>query len=137
MHAAVPPHYDDDGSGAVRDHADRARLWRGRGCAPAARSGGGGRIGGLTVADLVHHACDLSVYGNFSRLAARQRGATGSAGSCRPILIFMKLATVALLLITCLPRALSAQTPPQDLFLSWMDRIAQQQLDQRESAIGG
>src|SRR5438876_3202026 len=87
MHAAVPPHYDDDGGGSVWDHADRARLWRGRGCAPAARSGGGGRISGLTVADLVHHACDLSVYGNFSRLAARQRGATGSAGSCRPSLI--------------------------------------------------
>src|SRR6266446_3771952 len=53
------------------------------------------------------------------------------------ILIFMKLATVALLLITCLPRALSAQAPAQDPFLGWMDRIAQQQLDQRESAIAG
>src|SRR5271165_5791411 len=31
--------------------------------------------------------------------------------------------------------ALFAQTPAQDPFLGWMDRIAQQQLDRRESAI--
>src|SRR5258708_2898763 len=137
MHAAVPPHHDDHGGGSVRDHADRARLWRERRCAPAARSGGGGRIGGLAIAHLVHHAGDLSVYGNFSALAARQYGAAGSAGSCRSILTFMKLATVTLLLVTCLPQVLSAQAPAQDPFLGWMDRIAQQQLDQRESAIAG
>src|SRR5580698_10735372 len=45
--------------------------------------------------------------------------------------MFMRL-TVGLLAMT-----LSAQTPAQDPFLSWMDHIAQQQLDQRESAIAG
>jgi hypothetical protein len=49
--------------------------------------------------------------------------------------IFMGLTTVGLLAITCLPRALSAQAPAQDPLLRWMDHIAQQQLDQRESVI--
>src|SRR5580704_6459316 len=48
------------------------------------------------------------------------------------ILIFMRLTLVALLVITCLHRA-----PAQDSLLRWMDHIAQQQLDQRESAIAG
>src|SRR5258706_15469103 len=47
----------------------------------------------------------------------------------------MKLATVALLFIICLHRALSAQAPIQDPLLRWMDHIAQQQLDRRESEI--
>src|SRR5579863_3297820 len=53
------------------------------------------------------------------------------------ILIFMRLTTVAPLVITCLNQALSAQAPTQDPLLRWMDRIAQQQLDRRESAIAG
>jgi dienelactone hydrolase len=52
-------------------------------------------------------------------------------------LTLMRLMTSGLLVITCLPRVLSAQAPVQDPFLLWMDRIAQQQLDQRESAIAG
>jgi hypothetical protein len=53
------------------------------------------------------------------------------------ILIFMRLTTVALLVMTCLHRALSAQAPARDPLLRWMDHIAQQQLDRRESAIAG
>src|SRR4249920_3424429 len=33
--------------------------------------------------------------------------------------------------------SLSAQTPAPDPFLAWMDRLAQQQLDQRERALAG
>jgi hypothetical protein len=49
----------------------------------------------------------------------------------------MRLTLVALLVITCLHPPLSAQPPAQDSLLRWMDQIAQQQLDQRESAIAG
>jgi len=49
----------------------------------------------------------------------------------------MRLPAVALLHIACLHAPLSAQAPPRDPLLGWMDRIAQQQLDQRESAIAG
>ena len=49
----------------------------------------------------------------------------------------MRLTTVGLLAITCLHRAFSAQAPAQDPLLRWMDHIARQQLDQRESAIAG
>ena len=48
----------------------------------------------------------------------------------------VKLTTLALLGATVLsPPSLFAQGPTQDPFLRWMDRIAQQQLQRRESAI--
>jgi cephalosporin-C deacetylase-like acetyl esterase len=50
----------------------------------------------------------------------------------------MKPTTVALLVMACLHHApLSAQTQTEDPLLRWMDNIAQQQLDRRESAIAG
>lgn len=50
--------------------------------------------------------------------------------------IRVKLTTLALLGATVLsPPSLFAQGPTQDPFLRWMDRIAQQQLQRRESAI--
>ncbi len=48
----------------------------------------------------------------------------------------MKL-TVALIVAAVLPLSpLVAQTPAQDPFLRWMDKIAQEELDSREKAIG-
>lgn len=46
----------------------------------------------------------------------------------------MKWKTLALMGIACL---LPAQTPPPDLFLHWLDDIAQRKLDQREPMISG
>jgi Acetyl xylan esterase (AXE1) len=49
----------------------------------------------------------------------------------------MRLTLVALLVITYLHRPLSAQPPTQAPLLSWMDHIAQHQIDRRESMIAG
>src|SRR5262252_1519778 len=43
--------------------------------------------------------------------------------------------TIALLALSCLPRPSFGQQPAQDPLLRWMDQIAQQQLDQRQSEV--
>src|SRR5690606_22659921 len=59
--AAVPADPDDDAGGAVRRDPDDARIRLGRGAAPAAGPGDGGRPAGEPGAHPVHHAGDLPV----------------------------------------------------------------------------
>jgi hypothetical protein len=82
--ASFPADHDDDGGGAVRHAADRARLRRRRRRAAAARARGGGRPGGESVPDALHHAGDLSLSRAGAGVPARPesggRGARSRAG---------------------------------------------------------
>jgi len=58
-----------------------------------------------------------------------------AAGAYQITLMKLRPATLLLVTILASSAALPAQTPPLDPFLQWMNRIAQQQLDQREKTV--
>ena len=67
----LPAHHDDHHGGAARRPAHRARLWRGRRSAQAARSGGGRRPGVFAVDDAVSDPGGLHLHGRDSREVER------------------------------------------------------------------
>jgi multidrug efflux pump subunit AcrB len=81
--AAFNADHDDDVCGAGRGDSDRPRPGVGGGFPPAARPGGSGRPAGLAVADALHHAGHLSLYGPLHDGIAAPAGRRPVAGRGR------------------------------------------------------